>query len=265
MLRKNFLKEKLESGLPVIGTWSIIPSVVVTDIIASTGIDFIVIDSEHGPINFETAQNMIIACESRNVSPVMRVGGINESDILKALDIGVHCIQVPNITNRNDILSLIDLVKYPPIGNRGFSPFTRAGNYSFESSTKLTKIANENVLLAIHIEGTEAVDNIEQILDIKELDIIFIGLYDISKSLGIPGEVNHPHVLSILSMLTEKIIDAGKYPGTIVTNTDKLTQFISIGVKYITYSVDCEILSSNYSKIKTVFRSFLDSNSGGKT
>ena len=99
MLRKNYIKEKLNSGEKVLGTWSIIPSPITTDIICSAGLDFIIIDSEHGPISFETAQEMVIACESRNVSPLMRIGSIDESEILKALDIGVHGIQIPNVEN----------------------------------------------------------------------------------------------------------------------------------------------------------------------
>ena len=264
MLRENFLKKKLALGQTVIGTWSIVPSVVVADIIASTGIDFMIIDSEHGPINFEIAQNMVITCESRNVSPVMRVGGIIEADILKALDIGVHCVQIPNITTKKDIEKLIKLVKYPPIGNRGFSPFTRAGNYSSENSKDLIKAANENVLLAVHIEGKEAVDNIDEILKINELDIIFIGLFDISKSLGIPGEVNNPKVIEILEIVADKVNNAGKYPGTIVTSIDQLKKFLNYGIKYITYSVDCEILSSGYKQINANFRALNNYNNEGQ-
>ena len=254
MLKKNFLKEKLSKGQTVIGTWSNVPSLIVTDIIASTGIDFIIIDSEHGPINFETAQNMVITCESRNVSPVMRVGGIIEVDILKALDIGVHCIQIPNVTTKNDIEKLIKMVKYPPTGNRGFSPFTRAGNYSSENSTELVKAANDNVLLAVHIEGKEAVDNIDEILKIEDLDILFIGLFDISKSLGIPGDVNNPKVLEILKEMADKINKAEKYPGTIVTDVEQLKNVLGYGIKYITYSVDCEMLSNCYKQVNASFR-----------
>ena len=75
MLRANYLRKKLEAGQSVIGTWCIIPSPVVIDIIASSGMDFILIDMEHGPINYETAQNMIMACESRQVSAGVRVSG----------------------------------------------------------------------------------------------------------------------------------------------------------------------------------------------
>lgn len=254
MLKRNFLKEKLEMGQSVIGTWSIVPSPVITDIIACTGIDFLIIDSEHGPINFETAQNMVIACESRGVSPVMRVGGVIESDVLKALDIGIHCLQVPNITLKSDIEELIKFSKYPPLGNRGFSPFTRAGNYSLDSAKTLTQVANDNVLIAIHLEGKDAIENIDEILETKGLDIIFIGLFDISKSLGIPGEVNNPKVISLLKTAVDKINKAGKYSGTIANNNEQLKRFLDIGLKYITYSVDCEVLSSSYKNIVTSFR-----------
>lgn len=253
MLKTNFLKQKLENGKAVLGTWSIIPSTITTDIIASSGVDFIIIDAEHGPISFETAQNMAIVCESREVSPVMRVGNINEVDILKALDIGVHCIQIPNINTKKDVEQLISFAKYPPIGKRGFSPFTRAGDYSIQNSTSLTQKANENILIAINIEGKEAIDEIDSILQIKELDIIFIGLFDLSKALGIPGDVNNQRVLDYLEELTSKINNAGKYTGTITTSKDKITSFINIGIKYIVHLVDCEMLRNSYLEIKTHF------------
>lgn len=256
-VRQNFLKQKLESGSAVIGTWAVIPSPVVSDIIATSGIDFIIIDSEHGPINFETAQQMVIACESRGVSPVMRVGGVVEAEILRALDIGTHCVQIPNVTTHADVERLVKYIKYPPIGNRGFSPFTRAGNYSLENAHTLTTLANESVLTAINIEGKDAIDNIDEILQSPHLDIIFLGLFDISKSMGMPGEVDSPVVLTCLEKLTNKINQSGKYPGTIVTNVAKMSQFINMGIKYITYSVDCEIMSSSYKTIATNFRSLI--------
>ena len=249
MIRTNFIKNKLDKGEAVIGTWQTIPSPVVTDIICSTGLDFVIVDAEHGPINFETAQEMAIACESRNVSPIMRVGNINEDDILKALDIGMHGIQIPNITTAKDINKIIKYSKYPPIGNRGFSPFTRSGGYSLENATKITEKANQNTLIAINVEGEEAISNIDKILEIAELDIIFIGLFDISKALGIPGEVDNPRVIKYLKELTEKILVSGKFPGTIATTKDKVYSFQDIGLKYILYLVDCEILRKGYSNL----------------
>lgn len=256
MLRTNFLKQKLATGRPVFGTWSVIPSVVVSDVIASSGVDFVIIDSEHGPINFETAQEMVMACESRGVSPVVRVSGVNEGEILKALDIGAHCVQIPNVTSRAEIDAVIRMAKYPPVGNRGFSPFTRAGGYSHENAVKLTGAANENTMIAVHIEGKAAVENIADFLAVKALDIIFIGLFDISKSLGIPGQVNDPRVQQILAELSAKIVRAGKYPGTIATDGAQLERFLSAGLKYITYSVDCEMLGRSYKKAVAEFQNY---------
>lgn len=253
MIKKNYLKEKLENGSPVLGTWSMIPSIVTTEIIASTGIDFIIIDAEHGPINFETAQSMAIACEATGVSPVMRVGTIDEADILKALDIGVHCIQIPNVNTKSDIERIVQLAKYPPLGKRGFSPFTRAGGYSLSGATSLTEKANKNTLIAINIEGVEAIKNIDSILEIECLDIIFIGLFDLSKALGIPGDVENPIVINYLRDLSKKINDSGKYPGTITTSKEKIDDFLDMGLKYIVHLVDCEMLYSAYKDITTHF------------
>ena len=225
MNKVNFLKEKLFSGKPVIGTWSVIPSAITADIIASSGIDFIIIDAEHGPINFETAQEMIIACESRKVSPIMRIASINEQDILKALDIGIHGIQIPNIANKKDVEQIINFSKYPPLGNRGFSPFTRSAGFFSKELKNLTSESNKNTLIGINIEDINKINNIDDILSIKSLDIIFIGLYDLSKSMGIPGEVDHPKITEILKNLTKKILNAGKYPGTIATNELKMEEF----------------------------------------
>lgn len=258
MLRRNFLKEKLESGRAVLGTWVGIPSPVVADIISSSGLDFIVIDTEHGPISFETAQNMIMSAESRRVSPCIRVPGLNESDILKALDIGTHCLQIPNISTRKDAELAVQLAKYPPIGKRGFSPFTRAGNYSVGAVKDLTQKANAAVLLAIHIEGKEAIDNIDEILKIIGIDIVFIGLFDLSKSLGIPGDIDNPKVVNYLKDLVKRTTKAGKYPGTIVANDQQLRKYSDFGVKYFTYSVDCEVISRSYNGIVDGFRAVIN-------
>ncbi len=254
MQNNNFIKNKLKKGIPVIGTWSVIPSPIVTDIIASSGIDFIIIDAEHGPISFSEAQEMAIACESRGVSPIMRVGGVIESDILKALDIGMHGIQIPNVTNIGDVKKIINYSKYPPVGDRGFSPFTRAGNYSIENSKTHTNISNENILIGINIEGEEGINNLDQILSVDGLDIVFVGLFDLSKALGIPGDVDNPKVERLLREVTQKILDSGKYPGTIATSREKMKSYISIGIKYLLYLVDCEILRSSYSEIISDFK-----------
>ncbi len=254
---ENWVKKKLESGSPVLGTWCVIPSVVSVDVIASCDIDFLVIDGEHGPITFDIAQQMVMASESRGVSPLMRVGGVLGAEILRALDIGVHGVHIPNICSQEELKKAVLHCKYPPQGDRGFSPFTRASGYSHERSFELTKWANEEKLLCIHIEGREGIEKIDALLSIQEVDVVFIGLYDLSKCLGIPGEVEHRSVLDYAEQLAGKTLKAGKFPGTIVTKEKQVSRFVSMGMKYITFSVDCEMLLSSYQRASSAFKTMV--------
>ena len=249
MLKKNFIKEKLEQGKQVVGTWSIVPSVISTEILAVSGLDFIIIDSEHGPINFEKAQEMCIACELHQTSPIIRVSGVNESEILKALDVGAHAIQVPNIRSIDQVDKLINFSKYPPEGNRGLSNFTRAGMYSLDNAMILPKVANKNTLVGINVEDKTAIENIDQILENKHIDLIFIGLFDLAKSLGKPGQIDDPEVYNYMKSLIVKINNAGKFPGTIAVNEEKAKEFLDLGIKYLLYSVDSEVIRNAYKKI----------------
>ena len=246
MLKKNFLKEKLDKNKLTIGTWNIINSPMVVDVIASSGIDFIVIDAEHGSISYETAQSMISICESYNVTPIMRVGEINESLILRALDIGNHGVQLPNITTAEDAKQFVKFAKYPPIGERGFSPYTKAGLYDVSNGKKMPAIANKNTLLIANVEGEEGIQNLQEIVNVDGIDIIFIGLFDMSKSLGIAGDVENPRVIEKLDKAIEVIHNSGKKVGSIASNLNMLKILKEKNIDYLTYSVDTGMIKESY-------------------
>ena len=249
MLKTNHIREKLHKDQFVVGTWSIIPSPIVTDIISNTGVDFIIIDREHGPISFDTAQEMIIACENNNVSPIIRVGDIIKSDIQNALDIGAHGIQLPNVEIVEDVKKIIQYTKYPPVGDRGFSPFTRAGGYSINNAKSLMKIANSNTLNIINIESVKAYENIEEMCKLKEVDIFFIGLFDLSKSLNIAGQIEDKKIVSIINDIVKIANKHHKYVGTITNSIQKLNFYKDMGLKYLVHLVDCEMLRNSYHQI----------------
>jgi 4-hydroxy-2-oxoheptanedioate aldolase len=226
----------------------------VVDVIASSGIDFIVIDAEHGSISYETAHSMVSICESYGVTPIMRVGEINESLILRALDIGVHGIQVPNITTVEDAKQFVQFAKYPPVGIRGFSPYTKAGLYDVANGKDLPKIANENTLLIANVEGVDGMNNLEEISKVDGIDIIFIGLFDMSKSLGIAGDVENPKVIAKLDEAIEIIHKNGKKVGSIASNINMLKVLKSKNIDYLTYSVDTGIIKESYQNIINNFK-----------
>ena len=249
MLKKNSALSKLNDGQQIIGTWNIIPSPLVVDVICSTNIDFLIIDSEHGAVSFETAQTAAMVCESRGVSPIFRVGGVIEDQILRALDIGMHGIQVPNIRSVNEMKRLIELAKYPPMGRRGFSPYTRAGEFNKENSSRLTTEANTNTLLIVNVEDDFGLKNLNEIVEVEAIDVIFIGIFDLSKVLGVPGEVESSVVLNALKKATKVIHKSNKKVGSIASSPSMLGLLKNMGVDYITYSVDTGILRDGYSMV----------------
>jgi len=242
MLKINPLKKKIDRRQVVWGVWNNVPSPALAEILASGGLDFIIIDMEHGPLSFETALLSVPLCESRGVSPLVRVPGVYEQDILRALDIGAHGLHVPNVRSVADVEKVVEYSKYPPLGNRGFSPFTRAGDYTHKNSAALTGKANDNTLLVMHVEGLQALNNIDELLTLKALDVLFIGLYDLSKCLGCAGDVENPKVKKVMRTLVDKINKSGKCPATIATDPAQCKRYIDMGIRYITYSVDCEII-----------------------
>ncbi len=255
MLKNNFLLEKLKNTNEIcIGTWSVIPSTILVDVLCSTGLDFIIMDAEHGPIGFELAQEMAIVCESKEVSPIMRVSGVEQDSILKALEIGMHGIQIPNMERLDQIDKLVEFSKYPPIGKRGFSPFTRACGYSSDFSKEMVAKSNSNTLVNIHIEGKLGVENIDSILENPIFDICFLGLFDISSYLGRPGEINHPEIIALFKRLVSKINSAGKIAGAISNSTEQLEFLMENNVRYITHSVDCHVIRDVYMNLASIVK-----------
>jgi len=254
MLKTNFVLEKLKSGQQVIGTWSLINSPLSVDIICSSGIDFLIIDSEHSPVSMETAQTLAMICESHNVSPIFRLGGVIEHQVLRALDVGMHAIQVPNILSGDQLKKLISYSKYPPIGNRGFSPYTRAGGFLKSNSNRLTELGNSNTLIIINVEDQFGIEHLDELLSIDSIDVIFIGLFDLSKSLGLPGEVESPLVLNKLDAAIAKVHASGKKVGSIASSLNGLNVLKKMGVDYVTYSVDSGILIEGYKSVSDEWR-----------
>jgi 4-hydroxy-2-oxoheptanedioate aldolase len=196
---------------------------------------------------------MITICESYKVSPIMRVGEINESLILRALDIGSHGVQLPNITTAEDAKQFVKFAKYPPIGIRGFSPYTKAGLYDVINGKTMPVIANKNTLLIANVEGKEGIENLQEIVEVDGIDVIFIGLFDMSKSLGIPGDVQNPIVMEKLDKAIEIIHGNGKKIGSIASNLDMLQLLKEKKIDYLTYSVDTGIIKESYVNIINKF------------
>ena len=193
-------------------------------------------------------QNLVRAAQVSGILPIVRVKESCSSVMGEVLDIGAGGVQIPQITEKSEAEKIIQLTKFHPMGSRGVCRFVRAANYSSKDRFEYFKEANE-ALVIVQLEGKKALENVCEILQVKGIDIVFIGPYDLSQSLGFPGQIDHPEVeakmLEIVAKCSEKGIAVGTFTDT-VENAKKWQEF---GIKYISYSVDAGIFYDAVSSI----------------
>ena len=258
MRKTNFLKQKFESGTYTIGTFNQIPSSDVVNIIGCAGFDFVIIDAEHGPVGMEKAGDLIRAAESEGMSPIIRVSENDPALICRALDIGAHGVQIPLVSNKTQAEAAVRYAKYSPLGERGLCPFARSGLYSLKRALTYTVEANENTLVVLNVEGVEGIARLEEIFEVKNVDIIFVGPYDLSLSLGKPGMVDDPEVVNYIRSCAKKIRDAGFVAGCFASSVDMMKMLIDCGYQYLAYSVDAPVMLQAFEQAENTFRAHLE-------
>jgi len=154
-MQPSRLKSLMRDGKVAIGPFLKFTDPAVVEIAAHAGFDFVIIDSEHGPISMETAQNMVRAAEACGISPVIRVRENTPSLILRALDIGAQGVQIPQVSTKAAATAAVSASRYYPDGDRGVCRFTRAASYSAVSGPDHFATSNQETTVIVHIEGYE--------------------------------------------------------------------------------------------------------------
>ncbi len=235
------LKKRLQAGEVVVGPFVIIPSVPLVDTLGYAGMDFCIIDTEHGPVSQESATDLVIAAQGTGVAPIIRVGDNDERLILRALDIGADGVQVPQINNIDDANKVVHAAKYSPMGERGLSIFTRAGDYFVNQGEGHTDRQNAETMVVVHIEGQRGLNNLDEIMTVDGIDVLFLGPYDISQSLGMPGDVRNPKVEDALKEAAGKARAQGRAVGSYAKDVEMGRWLIDLGVQYLSINVDATI------------------------
>ncbi|MHB1275536.1 MAG: HpcH/HpaI aldolase family protein [Candidatus Humimicrobiaceae bacterium] len=239
-LIRNF-KRKIKNQ-PVFGPFSKSTDPAFIEIMGYSGFDFVILDMEHGPNGLLNMQNLIRAAQLTNIVPIVRVKEDNRSLMANVLDIGAAGIQVPHVKCAEDVKEIINMAKFSPLGMRGMCRFVRAADYSFINGNDYFKYANE-ALIIIQIEGKEGIENLDSIIKQGGFDILFVGAYDLSQSLGVPGQVEHQLVEKTINEIVKKCKEKNIVVGNFNDNVQMAKKWINIGVKYISYSVDVGIFS----------------------
>lgn len=195
------LKEKLRNNELTLGSWLTIPHQAVIEILGSAGFEWLVIDMEHSPISISDALNLIGHIQGNGMQALVRVSKNEEVIIKQVLDAGADGVIIPMIKNEEEARKAVGFVKYPPIGNRGVG-LNRAQKYgtSFDSYKNWV---NDSVVVIPQIEHIDAVNNLDSILKVDGVDGIIVGPYDLSASMGYPGDYNREDVKEALFKVDE--------------------------------------------------------------
>jgi 2-dehydro-3-deoxyglucarate aldolase len=227
-----------------IGSWVTLNHFSIVEIMAGAGFDWLCVDMEHSVIDYYEAQKLIATIQAKGLKAFVRVGENNTRIIKRVLDAGADGIIVPMVNSKEDAMKAINSVKYPPIGKRGVG-LARAQGYGFDFENYKNNKA-ENIKLIVQIEHVDAVNNLEDILSLEDIDGTFIGPYDLSGSMGKPGRYNDIDVKAVIKKYEITAKKYNKLIGYHVIEPDyKLVEEkIKSGYNFIAFSLDTLFLGT---------------------
>jgi 4-hydroxy-2-oxoheptanedioate aldolase len=243
-------KAKLRSSASLLGTFLQIPAAEVAEIVGRAGFDCGIVDTEHGMLGTEGALLLVRACDSVGMTPILRVPGVDHHRITQALDFGASGVMVPNIQNRKDAETAVSAAKYHPRGNRGVCPFARGAGYDASGDPEYYRRSNEETAVVLQIEGTEGISNLDEILSVPDIDCIFIGPFDLSQSLGIPGQVTSPQVEDAIRDIVKRATQKGIAVGSFSVTAEQTQRDLNLGVQFLVYGTDTMIIARHFRAIR---------------
>ena len=248
------LKEKLRRGDFCVGPFLKAASPEIVEVSGYAGFDFVILDMEHGPLSYETIEHLVLAAEHVDIAPIVRVEAITESAIMRPLDKGAAGILVPHVDSGDMARNVVRFSHFGPVGERGMDMYSCAAQYGRLPKKEYMKRSNEETLFILQIEGSEGLRNLGEILAVPESDVIFVGPYDLSQSLGMPGEIDHPKVVQAIEGIVETVRKGGRYVGIYADNVEAAKRWIGVGVQFIALSVDTAIYYQGCQRLVAALR-----------
>ncbi len=242
MFRDNPLKVRIAAGKPVVGCWSHLVSPAAAEILALSGYDFVIIDNEHGPTSLSESTILMMAVSTTPAATLMRVPWNDPVYIKRALDTGIEGLMIPAVEDAEAARRAVAACRYPPEGIRGVAyAVTRAAEYGLKLKEYAEK-ANDNLLVMCQVESAKTVDNIEEIGADDGIDVLYIGPFDLSASMGKPGQFDDPEVTETLERAEAGILASGKTLGAIVRPGDNIASMVERGYGLMVSASDATLL-----------------------
>ena len=248
----NKMKQKIERKESVLGTFFEIGGSLAVECLGIAGLDFLIIDTEHGPFDVESAMDYIRAAERRDITPLVRIKEISRSAVLKMLDVGAKGLIIPCVETVEQVKQLVEYGKYYPVGQRGFI-LARAAGYGFDAFAKNTDeyfaTCNRETMIIPQCETMGCLENIEEIAAMSGVDGIFVGPYDLSISMGKPAQFADPEFKAALARITKACEAAGKPVFIYTGNNADAKRYFQEGFQGVALNMDAAVYINAYKKI----------------
>ena len=235
----NKFKHALKAGKPQIGIWSSLSSHIVAEILAHSGFDWVLLDTEHSPNELPMVQSQLHAMQGGSANPVVRVPWNDMVMIKRYLDIGAQSLLIPYVQSVEEAQNAVKFTRYPQAGVRGVAGGTRAAGYG--RTKDYLKRAHEQLCVLVQVETRKAMASIEAIAAVDGIDGVFIGPNDLSADMGYLGNWQHPEVWKVMEEAAKKIRQAGKAPGILVGEADG-KRCLDLGYLFVAVGSDIGLL-----------------------
>jgi 4-hydroxy-2-oxoheptanedioate aldolase len=251
-MRANKTKAKLAAGKEVYGCFYRYPESGIAEVLSYLGWDFIVFDAEHGTLEPRDCENLARAAELHDVTTLVRVTTNQPHVILRYLDTGIQGAQIPMINSKAEAEAAVRAVKYHPRGMRGLAG-VRADDYAQRQPFKDYVVqANSETLIIAQVETGAGVERIEEIIEVPDIDVIFIGQTDLSHSLGVPGETDHPLMKEALDRIVSAVKKSDKALGVLVSNAPTALAWRERGARFILIGLESLLSSACRSYLQAI-------------
>ena len=247
-MKTNVLKTALATGKMTYGCWVTLADPLVPEILAQAKFDWLVIDLEHTSLDMRNVMSLIMSIEANGMVPLVRVGENNPNLIKRVMDMGAYGVIVPNIRTPAEAETAVDAVKYPPVGTRGVGLY-RAQKYGVAFEEYKKWLDRESVVI-IQIEHIDAVNNIDNIFSVPNIDGFMIGPYDLSGSMGKPGAFHDADVEAAISKVMKSSKKYKLTPGfhSVSSEPKEARRRRRQGFKFLGFSVDSIFLGNAAAK-----------------
>jgi 4-hydroxy-2-oxoheptanedioate aldolase len=251
-LPKNAFKHAIAQGRLQIGLWSSLCSNIAVEVIASSGFDWLLLDTEHSPNEIPDLVSQLQACARGTATPIVRPAWNDTVLIKRVLDIGTQSVLIPYVQNVAEAERAVQAVRYPPAGVRGVAVASRASNYG--RITDYLKKANSEICLLVQVETRSALGELESIAKVEGIDGVFIGPSDLAASLGHIGNPQHPDVQKALEDAARRLKAVGKPAGILTANEEEARRYIDWGYTFVAVGADLGLLARGADALAKKFK-----------